>query len=196
MTDGLPPYVPAATVAARLPLIFPEGTQNRGYCVRELAASTVFAALYVGAVEGSGRLFGPVHVYRMTDEQSEISNSPSRLLYSATVLGKKESVPGRRWYADNTREPIRDETLRDGLVAIGAVTRREDLPTTSGEPRYALRADFAALFDPGPFRRGAGAGDRRIPLPPNEQVGIVQGVDHARRSCVRRRGPVGDLSQW
>src|SRR5690606_6077038 len=52
------------------------------------------------------------------------------------------------WYADNTREPIRDETLRDGLVAIGAVTQREDLPTTSGLPRYALKADFVSLFDP------------------------------------------------
>jgi hypothetical protein len=38
--------------------------------------------------------------------------------------------------------------LRDGLVAIGAVLRREDLPTTSGAPRYALKSDFAALFDP------------------------------------------------
>src|SRR3546814_8074269 len=43
---------------------------------------------------------------------------------------------------------FRSETLRDGLVAIGAVTRREDLATTSGLPRYALKADFAALFDP------------------------------------------------
>jgi hypothetical protein len=38
--------------------------------------------------------------------------------------------------------------LRDGLVAIGAVVRREDLPTTSGKPRYALKREFTALFDP------------------------------------------------
>jgi hypothetical protein len=144
--SALPPFASRTLIADRLPLIFPEGTQNRNYCVRELAASTVFAGLYIGAVENSGRYLGPVHVYRMTAEQSEVTDEAERAAYAKTVLGGQ--VPGRRWYADNTREPIRDETLRDGLVAIGAITRREDLPTTSGLPRYALRTDFAALFDP------------------------------------------------
>lgn len=142
------PYASRDLIAERLPLIFPEGTPNRIYCVRELAASAVFAAVYIGAVEGSGRYLGPVHVYRMTTEQAAKANDADRLGYAAAVLKKKVQVEGARWYADNTREPIRDETLRDGLVAIGAVTRREDLPTTSGLPRYALKAEFAALFDP------------------------------------------------
>jgi len=145
---ALPPYIPRALVIERLPLIFPEGTPNRGYCVRELAASTVFTALYIGAVEGTGRLLGPVHVYRMTEEQAAKANDADREAYAAAVLKKKYTPAGTRWYADNTREPIRDETLRDGLVAIGAVLRREDMPTTSGLPRYALKSDFAALFDP------------------------------------------------
>jgi hypothetical protein len=51
-----------------------------------------------------------------------------------------------RWYAPNTREPIRDETLRSGLVVIGAVIERRDLPTTSSKPRYALARDFADLL--------------------------------------------------
>lgn len=144
---SMPPYIPVATVAARLPLIFPEGTPNRNYCVRDLAARTIFVALYIGAVEGTDQYFGPVHVYRMTDQQSELASSADRAVYAPTV-NRKQLIAGRRWYADNTREPIRDETLRDGLVAIGAITRREDLPTTSGLPRYALIADFAALFDP------------------------------------------------
>jgi hypothetical protein len=114
--------------------------------VRDLAASTVFAALYIGAVEGTDRYLGPVHVYRMTDEQAHKGTDAERESYASTVM--RTQVPGVRWYADNTREPIRDETLRDGLVAIGAITRREDLPTTSSAPRYALKADFAALFDP------------------------------------------------
>ncbi len=144
---SLPPYVPVATIAARLPFIFPEGTPNRTYCIRDLAARTIFVALYVGAVADAGREFGPVHVYRMTDEQSVLASPADRVLY-APAVDRKQAIAGRRWYADNTREPIRDETLRDGLVAIGAVTRREDLPTTSGLPRYALHSDFAALFDP------------------------------------------------
>jgi BsuBI/PstI restriction endonuclease domain/BsuBI/PstI restriction endonuclease HTH domain len=61
---------------------------------------------------------------------------------------RKNLVAGKRWYADTTRESIRDETLRDGLVAVGAVVQRGDLPTTSGRPRYALCSDFATLLDP------------------------------------------------
>jgi len=144
----LPPYVSRETVAERLPAIFPEGTPNRTYCVRELAASTVFTALYIGAVDGLDRYLGPVHVYRMTKEQAARSDELDRQRYASSVLKKGYHVEGVRWYADNTREPIRDETLRDGLVMIGAVVRREDLPTTSGLPRYALKPDFSALFDP------------------------------------------------
>jgi hypothetical protein len=58
------------SIHKRLCLIFPEGTPHRSYCTRELAASTVFAALYVGAVEGEEVFFGPKHVYRMTDKQA------------------------------------------------------------------------------------------------------------------------------
>lgn len=148
MTAELPPYVGRELVAERLPLILPEGTPNRGYCIRELAASTVFTALYVGAIDGAGRHLGPVHVYRMGEAQAALSSDEARLTYARDIVGKGHNAVGPRWYADNTREPIRDETLRDGLVAIGAVVRREDLPTTSGLPRYALKPDFAAMFNP------------------------------------------------
>jgi hypothetical protein len=84
----------------------------------------------------------------MTDEQAARSDQAARDAYAEGVLKKNAQMSGTRWYADNTREPIRDETLRDGLVAVGAVLRRADLPTTSGLPRYALKIDFAALFDP------------------------------------------------
>jgi hypothetical protein len=145
--ESLPPYVNRTIIAERLPLIFPEGTPNRGYCIRELAASTIFAAIYIGAIEGSGRYLGPVHVYRMTRQQAVKSSDKARGDYALAVR-RKSRITGTRWYADNTREPIRDETLRDGLVVLGAITSREDLPTTSGAPRYALRREFASLFDP------------------------------------------------
>lgn len=144
----LPPYVPRELVAERLPLIFPEGTPNRIYCTRELAASAVFAMLYIGAVEHSSVRLGPVHVYRMTDVQAANDSDEERLSYRSNLRKKSYEVPGKRWYADNTREPIRDETLREGLVAVGAVMEDKDVPTTSGKPRYALKTDLAALFDP------------------------------------------------
>ncbi len=145
---SLPPYVARDLVEQRLPLIFPEGIENRAYCIRQLAASTVFCMLYIGAVQGTGRYLGPIHVYRMTGEQAARDDAASRLGYGVGVLKRSYGVPGDRWYADNTREPIRDETLREGLVNIGAVLARTDLPTTSSKPRYALTPDFAALFDP------------------------------------------------
>lgn len=135
-------------VHARLQAIFPDGAPNRAYLTRMLAASTVFVALYIDAIEGGGTYLGPKHVYRMTDEQAAQVDDASRAAYSAGVLRTGAHIEGRRWYQDNTREPIRDETLREGLVAIGAVTERTDLATTSSKPRYALKAGFAALFDP------------------------------------------------
>jgi hypothetical protein len=144
----LPPYATRELVAERLLLIFPEGTPNRTYCVRELSASTVFTMIYIGAVEGSGCHLAPKHVYRMTEEQAAKADTSAREAYAQDAIKPGFATQGARWYADNTREPIRDETLREGLVAIGAVTAREDLPTTSSKPRYALKADFAALFDP------------------------------------------------
>lgn len=130
-------------ILKRLEKIFPLGTPQRSFCVRELSASTIFTMLYIGAVEGAGIYLSPKHVYRMTDEQSVLLDHTSRLAYE-----KDFNAPGKRWYADNTREPIRDETLREGLIYVGAVTMRRDVPTTSSKPRYTLSKEFAGLFNP------------------------------------------------
>jgi len=113
-----------------------------------MAAATVFTMLYVGAVEGSGRPLAPKQVYRMTRQQAARTRDVDRSKYAEASLRAGFAPVGQRWYADNTREPIRDETLRDGLVGVGAVVVRPDVPTTSGRPRYALKPSFAALFDP------------------------------------------------
>lgn len=147
-SSALPPYVPVSLVSERLIEIFPEGTPNRTYCTREMAARTVFVMLYVGAVAGMGRFLAPKHVYRMTEERALQADPGERLRYGDDALRPRYTPIGTRWYADNTREPIRDETLREGLVDLGAVIVRTDLPTTSGKPRYALEEGFAGLFDP------------------------------------------------
>jgi hypothetical protein len=135
-------------VHRRLQVIFPDGVTHRAYVTRELAASTIFVGLYVGAVAGSGREFGPKHVYRMTDAQAAETDDAARQTYARAISAPGFKAPGEQWYADTTREPIRDETLREGMVALGAVKERTDLPTTSSKPRYALTPEFAALFDP------------------------------------------------
>ena len=144
----LPPYVSRDLVAERLPLIFPAGIAGRNYCVRELAASTVFTMLYIGAVEHADIYLGPVHVYRMTDVQAADGRDEARLSYQQNLRKRKFVIPGERWYADNTREPIRDETLREGLIVVGAVYEKPGVSTTAGLARYALKAELAALFDP------------------------------------------------
>jgi hypothetical protein len=130
-------------VLKRLGKIFPPGTPQRTYCVRELSASTIYVMLYIGAIEGQEVYLSPKHVYRMTAEQSSLLEPAKRIQYRETF-----TAPGARWYADNTREPIRDETLREGLIYVGAVIVRKDIPTTSSKPRYALKREFANLFDP------------------------------------------------
>lgn len=143
------PALPAwEEVQTRLQSIFPDGTPHRGYLTRDLAASTVFVMLYIGAIEGTGTWVAPKHVYRMSDEQADFTDAGARAAYAEFIMKPGSFAPGRQWYADTSREPIRDETLREALVVIGAAVERTDLATTSSKGRYALTAAFAALFDP------------------------------------------------
>jgi hypothetical protein len=145
----LPPLLPVPEIHRRLQTIFPEGAPNRNNCTWEIAARTAFVMLYCGAVEGHDIWLRPDQVTRMTDAQAAMTDDNARLAWTkASMASGKGEIPGR-WYAVNTRESIRDDTLRGGLIANGTVIERQGLPTTSPAGRYALKADFAALFDPG-----------------------------------------------
>ena len=144
----LPALLPPSDIHERLRTIFPEGTANRNYVILEIASKTVFAMLYVGAVEGAGRWLRPDQVTRMTDAQALLAEDTERDLWQRESMRPAVRGIEGRWYAATTREPIHDETLREGLVRLVAVKEREGLPTTSPLPRYALARDFAALFDP------------------------------------------------
>lgn len=146
MKVPVPDLLPVPGIQERLLEIFPEGTPNRGYCTREIAAKTIYVMLYIGAVEG-GTYLRPDQVTRMTDAQALQTDDRSRAEWTRASLQKRGDIPGS-WYAANTRESIRDETLREGLLRTGAATARTDLPTTSALPRYGLSKSFAELFDP------------------------------------------------
>jgi BsuBI/PstI restriction endonuclease len=75
---SLPPYIDPKTIHGRLQVIFPEGIPQRNYCVREAATSTIFAMLYIGAVEGTNEWVTPKQIYRMTDAQSWVYAIVSR----------------------------------------------------------------------------------------------------------------------
>jgi hypothetical protein len=185
---ALPPYIAKAEIAARLARIFPPGTPHRNYCTRDLAASTVFVMLYIGAVEGGAQFLGPKHVYAMSDQQSEERDEAARVAYASDVLSRNYQPPGRRWYADNTREPIRDETLREGLIPTGAAIARDDIPTTSSKPRYALRTEFAVLFDPSLAKNNLDAAIARW-----QQANLTPGA-LARIEIIRRGAVAGRQS--
>jgi len=112
-------------------------------------AKTIFVMLYAGAVEGADRWIRPDQVTRMTDEQAAQSGDDARDAWAkASIKPSKADVPGR-WYAVNTRESIRDDTIRYALIQNSAVIERPGLSTTSPAGRYALQADFAGLLSPG-----------------------------------------------
>ncbi len=110
----LPPLLPVPEIYERLKTIFPEGTANRNYVTREIAARTVFVMLYVGAVEGAGYWVRPDQVTKMTDAQAGLAGDADRKFWLEESMRPAVGDIAGRWYAANTREPIRDETLRGG----------------------------------------------------------------------------------
>ena len=145
---NLPAYISYEEVSKRIAMIFSEGIENRSFLIRDLGISTIFTMLYIGAVEGNDTYLGPKHVVKMTDKQSERTFDIDRLRYASIVLKPGYKSENPTWYADNSRESIRDETLREGFVRLGVVKIKPDVVTTSSRPRYYLTKAFTALFDP------------------------------------------------
>lgn len=146
---SFPPLPPISEIHERLQIIFPEGSPNRNNCTWEIAAKTIYVMLYVNAVEGNDTWLRPDQVTRMTDRQAGKTDPADRTKWAKESLKSTRGEIKGRWYAVNTRESIRDDTLRAGLIANGVVVERLGLATTSPSPRYALKADFASLFDRG-----------------------------------------------
>lgn len=75
--------------------------------------------------------------------------------YAASIRSKKRShalmaewrVETAQWYADNTRETVRDDIFHP-WAEQGAMFGAPHVPTTSGAPRWILRRSFAELFAP------------------------------------------------
>ena len=145
---SLPPIPSWQIIHRRLPVIFPPGSPNREHSIWEIAARTIFVMLYAGAVEGRSYWLRPDQVSRMTDAQAALDRENDRLAWALnSTKPSKGEMPGR-WYAVNTRESVRDDTIRYSLIENGAVLERAGLATTSPAGRYCLQAEFAALLDP------------------------------------------------
>lgn len=144
----MPLLLDCEEVRNRLEIIFPQGLTNRNYLTREMSAKSIFVLLYIDAVEGRNVWLRPNQITRMTDLQAALVDDESRKKWDKYSTSRVYSYNPGQWYADNTREPIRDETLRDGLVECGCVIVNPKIPTTSPKGRYALTEAFSELFNP------------------------------------------------
>lgn len=144
-----PQILPWQDVQKRLRRIFPEGTPHHKDSTWDVAAKTVFVMLYLDAVEGTDNWLRPDQVTRMTDTQAAMADQSARKEWAkASMARSKSDLPGR-WYAVNTRESIRDDTIRNAFIENGAVIERTGLATTSSLGKYALQKAFSHLFAPG-----------------------------------------------
>lgn len=140
---SLPPLLPWEEIQKRLEVVYPEGVaEYRNYLVGEAAAKSIFAALYIGAVQGTNRWMAPRHLVRMDDGKAADTSEASRLAYY-----KKPKASEARWYEENSRE-IRDDVWRKALIPLNGMVEKPGVTTNSSEGRYALPEHFAELFDP------------------------------------------------
>jgi len=143
---SLPSVPPLSLIQERLPLIFPQGLEHRNYVIRMSAAHSIWVMFYAGAIDGAGRWVRPSQITDMTDEQALRGSLDDREEWYIRSLSSKKVRPTNTWYANNSREQVRDESIRTGLIPFGAVVEKPGVPTTSSKPRYALAKDMAVLF--------------------------------------------------
>lgn len=162
---AFPPIIDPDEAARRLEMLFPRAAFDNVLNGR-IAGSAVAAMVYMGAVIEDDvpvtrecRVVRPSSCLWMQDEVLTHTSESDRERWfraaTAGTLAKKKiaalaaewGYTFAQWYADNSRETLRDEAFA-ALRGFGALRRRADLPTTSGSPRWVLSASFAALFDP------------------------------------------------
>lgn len=158
----LRPLPTRAECIARLELVFPRAAFDT-VLSNPLAGTAVAAMIYVDAVvddeddlPADARWARPTTCLWLSAAAYARTDPASRAAWLAAALrGKKqvrELLEGwgetfEPWYADNTRETLRDETFPKWLDD-GALRPRPGIKTSSGRPRWALTASFADLFDP------------------------------------------------
>lgn len=138
----------------RLRLILPPEVVGDRVVAGRLAGAAVFVFTFCDAVDGRHRL-RPSAVLWMCDEAARRRRPAQRERWRAAAvrghavvreLVESWGVEHRPWYAENSRETLRDEVFRE-WQRLGALDRDEAVPTTSSRPAWTLRGDFAALFD-------------------------------------------------
>jgi hypothetical protein len=145
---ALPALPSLDLVRARLDVVFPPHFPDRTPLISEMCASLVFVCKYGNFIEGTGNWFRPSTVIRFSEEQAAKTLDEDRARWAASCQNPGFEPLGKQWYADNSREPLRDDLIRNRAMPIGIIVKREGVPPTSPAPIYAISKAFAALFDP------------------------------------------------
>lgn len=172
----------------RLRRIFPAELVEDRVVAGSLAGAAVFVCLYVDAVDGRNKI-RPSTVLWMCDAAARRSTLERRRAWHRAATQNHDAVRAlletwgvehRPWYAENSRETLRDEVFRAWL-RLGAIERDESIATTSSRPAWSLTGDFAALFD------GSVRGRPLDDLIEEWQDAHLGPVGLARRAIARRR---------
>ncbi|MWA02708.1 hypothetical protein F8568_020475 [Actinomadura sp. LD22] len=143
----------------RLNKILPKSITGVTSTANPAAAAIAFVAMYVGSIENENPI-RPSTVTWMSDAIAAHREEHIRYAYYEAAVSKDgekavrqmcdiwEIDRGTPWYAGNSREQVRDESLKE-LRNNGAVLTATQIPTTSQRPRYTLEPGFASLLLPG-----------------------------------------------
>ncbi len=104
--------------------------------------------IYGGFIEEHGRCLRPSHVYFFTEDQSQKTTDAERQHWLSLANKSGFRPEGQRWYADTSRESIRDDLMRHQLFRFGIMQKLPGYAITASTPVNFLSANFAALFDP------------------------------------------------
>ncbi len=153
------PTIDPAEAERRLGLIFPRSALDT-VLSSPLAGWAVAAMIYVGAVAGDED--PPVWARPSTITWQQDSVLTEHISDAERLAWRAAAAQGQRklqsllatWgvsheprYRENSRETLRDETLKK-WNELSAVRRRAGVPTSSSKPTWALELHFAELFDP------------------------------------------------
>jgi hypothetical protein len=135
-------------VQKRLEMIFPEEFPDRGILVGTMAARVIFVFLYGGFIEDAGRYLRPSYIYLFTSKQATMRSERDRHEWLIKVKRSGYRATGKRWYADTTKEPIRDDLMRHQLFRLGIMQKLPGYSPVASVPVNYLSRDFAELFNP------------------------------------------------
>ncbi len=157
------PVVPRDFAQERLELIFPKEAFGPGLS-SALAAAAVAGLIWADCVmpydeaelDMTLPYARPTTILWMNEELIRFPDDAKRASwYSASLKGKTKAhalmnewgAATSQWYADNTRESVRDDVYHV-WTEHGAMLAAPHVPTTSSAARWILRRSFAELFSP------------------------------------------------